>query len=86
MTPTATPPKHLFRYTVDGDPQETGEHELKVRQILTSAGLTPPEDYYLLEMKGKGGKDERHDSLDDVIKIHEGQAFVAVRRGPTPVS
>jgi hypothetical protein len=74
----------VIHYTVDGDPQETTEHQLKVRQILEKAGLKPAADYYLVEYEGKAEK--RFEDLDKEIHMHDGQVFVGVRRGPVPVS
>lgn len=81
----APPTPHVFHYTVDGEPQETSEHQLTVRQILENAGLKPTEEYYLVEWRGKN--EVRHEDLNESIHIHEGMEFTAVKRGgPTPVS
>lgn len=74
----------VIHYTVDGEPQETTERELKVRAILENAGLKPAADYYLVEYEGK--KEVRFEDLDQEIHMHDDQVFVGVRRGPVPVS
>lgn len=81
----ATPgskPQRVTHYSVNGEPQETTEHKLTVRQILTNAGFTPPEEYELT-------RDEGHKTFKDLneeIPIHEGEKFTATFLGPTPVS
>lgn len=79
----APPTPHVFHYTVDGEPQETSEHQLTPRQILTKAGLDPT-DRCLVEIKGK--TQTKLTDLDAPVRIHERQEFVTVNCGPKPVS
>ena len=69
-------------YFVNGEEQVTEQRKLTVRQILTNAGFTPPEDYLLK-------RDEGNKALGDLEQeepIHEGERFTALFKGPTPVS
>jgi len=70
-----------IHYAVSGEPQETSERKLTGRQILERAGFTPAEDYRLT--RDDGGKEI---GLIDEEPIHEGEAFTATFRGPTPTS
>jgi len=78
---TASKPDKVIHYSVSGEPQETTERKLIGRQILERAGFTPAEDYRLT--RDDGGKEI---GLTDEEPIHEGEAFTATFRGPTPVS
>ncbi|HEX8520902.1 MAG TPA: hypothetical protein VF669_01515 [Tepidisphaeraceae bacterium] len=77
---------HLTIFLVDNEEFETAQKELTVRQILTMSGNVPEEDYFLIEYKGQSQQEERHDNLDDVIKVHEKQRFSAGFKGTTPLS
>jgi hypothetical protein len=79
----APPTPHVFHYTVDGEDQQTTEHQLTPRQILTNAGLDPAERC-LVEVHGKD--QNKLTDLDAPVHIHEGQVFVTVNCGPKPVS
>lgn len=77
MTARAT-----ITYYVNGEPQETHEHKLTVRVILSTAGFNPPADYQL-------ERDEGHfiyGSLDEEVPLHQGERFTALFHGPTPTS
>ena len=78
---TAKKADKVIHYSVSGEPQETTERKLTGRQILERAGFTPGEDYRLT--RDDGGKEI---GLTDDEPIHEGEAFTATFRGPTPVS
>lgn len=72
----------LITYFVNAEPQETDQHELTVRTILSKAGLVPPENYEL-------ERDDGHHifgSLDEEVPLHQGERFTALFEGPTPTS
>jgi len=71
-------------FTVNGTPVETTEAELTVRRILELAGLDPA-THYLVEKHGQG-KETEHRNLEESIKVHPNQVFLAFFTGPTPVS
>lgn len=75
---------HVIHYTVDGEPQETTEHQLSPRQIVVNAGLNPDERY-LVEIKQRG-EISYQDKMDVPINMHEHQKFVTFPVGSTPVS
>lgn len=83
MTTAADAPKEIL-FTVNGRPIQTVYHELTVRQILELAGLDP-ETHYLVE-KAATDHEVEHRQLDEVIKLHQKQEFLAFFTGPTPVS
>ncbi|MGI0094018.1 MAG: hypothetical protein ACREA8_07940, partial [Nitrosotalea sp.] len=41
-----------FKYTVDGEPQETDQHELTPNEILKKANIDP-QKYYLVQIEGQ---------------------------------
>ena len=55
---------------------------LTVREILTVAGFTPPEDYELTRY----GDSHPYSSLDDEVAVKFGEHFTATHKGPTPTS
>lgn len=79
----ATQP-HLIHYSVNDEPQETSEHELTPRQILTNAGINADENY-LVEIHGQK-RESYEGKMDEPIKMHEHQKFVSVFTGPVTVS
>lgn len=75
---------NVFHYTVNEEPQETAEHELTPRQIMTNAGINADENY-LVEIEGRARKSFK-DEPKKPIHIHEQQKFVTVFTGTVPVS
>ena len=73
-----------FDYTVDGEPQQTQEHDLTPRQILTNAGLDPAQRY-LIEIEGTKQKSLK-DAMDTPLHIHQSMKFVTASLGGTGVS
>jgi hypothetical protein len=73
-----------FNYTVDTIPQSTSEHQLTPNQILSNAGIDS-QTHYLVEIKGKE-KVSYQDKPNDPIHIHEGQKFISIATGGTPLS
>jgi len=78
-------PDHYITFYVDAEELTTDQKAMSVRAILNLAGDTPPENFYLLEYRGQH-EQARHDSMDEVIKLHNNLRFAAVYRGETPVS
>jgi hypothetical protein len=83
-----TEPKHshLITYSVDAEPQETPDHELRANRILEKAGLTPVESYYLIRLLPDGGQKSYQDHPDKEIRLHDGERFISASLKPTPVS
>lgn len=73
-----------FDYTVDGEPEQTTEHQLTPNQILRNAGFDPA-NHYLVEIVG-ATKESFQGKGDDPIHMHENMQFISVYTGPTPVS
>jgi hypothetical protein len=73
-----------FNYTVDGEPQQTHEHELTPDQILRNASLDPA-THYLVEIKGST-KESFQGRGSVEIRMHDHLVFISVFTGPTPVS
>jgi len=76
--------RKVITFTVNGTAVETDEPRLKVRQILTLAGLDP-DTHYLVEKQGQGHEVE-YRNLEEELRVHEHETFLAFFTGPTPVS
>jgi hypothetical protein len=72
----------VIHYQVNGEPQETTEHKLTVRQILEDAGFKPGVDYQLTRDNGH----HTYANLDEEVPLHDGETFTATFTGPTPTS
>ena len=77
-----------IRYTVNGEPNTTVENPVSVRTILQGAGAGAAIDVadlgsYFLENTADGRK---YESLDDLVTISEGDNFLAIHVGSTPVA
>ncbi|MYB34849.1 MAG: hypothetical protein F4X92_06965 [Gammaproteobacteria bacterium] len=77
-----------IHYRVNGEQQTTTDSTLSVEQILRSAGKTASIelqqlDSYILENIKTGNKCE---SLTDMVNILNGDEFLAVHSGATPVA
>ncbi|MHB8812489.1 MAG: hypothetical protein ACYDAE_04410 [Steroidobacteraceae bacterium] len=75
---------HVIHYKVNDDDQETTEHVLTPRQIMSKAEIDPDQNY-LEEIIG-GTRKSFKDSPDAQIHMHEHQRFITVYVGPVPVS
>lgn len=73
-------------FFVDNEEFTTKKKTLTVREILALSGNTPETNFTLVEEKKKGENGKRYDNLDEVITVYNGQRFVALFSGPTPVS
>lgn len=80
----------VVKYFVNGEqvehtfekPPERKHFELKVREILESAGFSPAEDYQLT----RDADGNTYETLDEEIPIENGERFTATFKGQTPVS
>ncbi len=69
-------------YFVNGERQETDEHELTVRAILEGAGFKPAEQYRLVRNDGNKALTD----VNEEVPIHKDERFTALFEGPTPTS
>ena len=74
-------PKRVV-YFVNGEEFESEQDDLRVRQILEKAGLTPPENY-VLKLDSAAMP---YSGLDVVVDVKSGDRFTATFHGPTPTS
>ena len=80
-------PEHAdpsITFTVDGEPVSTRERKLTPVQIM-ELGDVDPMTNYLVRVDGRHQTSYRDDP-DQKIEVHEGEVFVTVPTGPTPVS
>lgn len=66
-----------------GDTQVTTPKKTTVRALLVAANLDPTKRQ-LVGITGK--KQHPYTDLDDDLNLHDGQVFITVSIGPTPVS
>lgn len=84
----ARPVRRPIRYTVNGEPQVAKESPLTVEEILRRAGsdaaidLNQLDDYYLDDVR----TGTRYEALGDEVPVTDGDQFVALYAGPTPVA
>ena len=81
-------PVEVIYYEVNGEQQQTSESRLSMEEILRSAGRDASIDLqqlnsYILENIGTGKK---YESLDAIVDISNGDKFLAVHSGATPVA
>ena len=82
------PVTKTIHYSVNGEAQMTERNPLTVETILKIAGAAASidvaqiENYYLESIEG----DQTYNSLSDQVTIQEGDRFLAVYRGKTPVA
>ena len=82
------PVEPSISYTVNGEQQVTKESPLTVEEILRRAGrdaaidLDQLEDYYLDNVRTGA----RYENLGDEVPVTDGDQFVALYAGPTPVA
>jgi hypothetical protein len=77
------PKPHVTTFFVDNEPLTTTEKSLTVKEILEKAKLDSA-NHYLIELRGDHQID--HKDLTEEVKIHEGEKFISVFTGETPVS
>lgn len=76
-----------FHYTVDGEPETTDEKVLTPNQILELAGVTPVDDYYLVQKNPDGSDNSYKGRSTDSIKMQcPAMKFISVFNGEMPVS
>ena len=82
------PVTKTIHYSVNGEAQMTERSPLTVETILKIAGAAASIDvaqidsYYLESVEG----DQTYNNLSDQVTIQEGDRFLAVYRGKTPVA
>lgn len=74
---------HVINYKVNGEDESTVEKELTARQIMSSAGIDPNENY--LEQQKPHNVSYKENS-EVLIKMHENMEFITKPTGPMPVS
>lgn len=85
--PHPTPPRrpeHPVRFTVNDEHYSSDDHTLTPVQIMELAGVDPATNY-LVEVKGRHQTSYR-DHPNDEVPIHNGDKFVTLYTGGTPVS
>ena len=83
-------PHEVVKYFVNGEqvehtfekPPQRKRFELKVSQILESAGFKPAEDYELT----RDADDHTYASVDEEVPVANGDRFTATYKAPTPAS
>ncbi len=82
------PAHKAIRYTVNGEENVTDVNPLSVEAILRNAGTGAAIDVndigsYYLENLADGRK---YENLDDLVTISDGENFLAIHAGSTPVA
>jgi hypothetical protein len=73
-----------IHFTVDGEPFVTDDRAQLASAILANYAKLDPANYQLGELHGHDPKPQLLAS-DEVVHIHPGARYVAVRTGPGPV-
>ena len=71
--------------SVDGECFTVGAHKLTPNEVLKVAGLDPADNYLVKIYHGRPG-DSFEDTGDTPIDFKDCDKFIAVSKGPTPVS
>lgn len=78
---------HTIRFTLDGEPETTSEHQLAPNFIISEFGRKDPSSNYLIELRGNGREKISYQGKgDEPIKMHNNTRFQIISIGPTPVS
>ena len=82
------PVDRVIRYEVNGEAQETDKRRLSLEEILRRAGAPAGVDVsqidsYFLENTADG---RRYENLGDLIALEDGDRFLAIHVGKTPVA
>ena len=82
------PVDKLIRYTVNGEQNTTFENPLSLESILRNTGAGAAIDVtdlgsYYLENTADGRK---YENLDDLVTVSDGDNFLAIHVGSTPVA
>jgi hypothetical protein len=75
---------HTIEYSVNDEPQRTGEHTLTAKRILELAGFVVAQTYLIL-LRGKERVSYK-DNPGDEIHMHPHMKFLAISCEPTPLS
>ena len=73
-------------FFLDAERFTTTERVQTPDEILQTFGHKDPEGYYLVEVKEDGERTSFQGKGDERIDIHNGENFITVKVGPTPVS
>jgi hypothetical protein len=69
---------------IDGEDFQVEDREMTVAELLGLVDLDIA-DAYLIELHGEG-RQEKHESGDETIKLHNRERFVTGDRAPAPVA
>lgn len=89
MEPSAQPEHEwtkTIKFYVDTDAVTTDKRKLKVREILTLSGNTPPKDYELERLAGHSNQGKTYTDLEEEVEVHPDERFSATFTGETPYS
>lgn len=78
------PRAHAIHFSIDKRRYETMEESLTVMQLLRDYAKEDPTQTTLVEMRE--GNPIKHPNPDEVLRLHDGDAFVVYHNSPTPVS
>lgn len=80
-------PPEIFHYTVDAEPETTDEKQLTPNQILELAGITPVNNYYLVQINQDGSQTSYKDRPTESIRmVCPSAKFISVYQGEMTVS
>lgn len=77
-------PGHPVTFSVDGEAVTSEKRVLTPVQIMDLAGVDPS-NHYLVRVEGRH-QDSYQDRPNEELTVHDGETFVTVSTGPTPVS
>jgi hypothetical protein len=77
-------PNHVIHFKVDGSHLTIGAPDSTPNEILRLASIDPT-THYLVRINGRK-RESFQDKGDLGIKVHQGDVFISVSVGPTPVS
>lgn len=80
-------PTEVFHYLIDQEPEITDQKVLTPTQILELAGITPSQDYYLIQKNEDGSEVSYKGKPDAPIEMScPRMVFISIFNGPMPVS
>lgn len=77
---------HVIHFELDAEKLTTTQRVHTPDEILRDFGHKDPAGYYLVEVKEDGERRSFQGKGEDKIEIHDGENFITVKVGPTPVS
>lgn len=75
-----------IHFSLDAEPFTTAERFHTPNEILRDFGHKDPQGFYLVEVKEDGERKSFQGKGDEKIVVHDGENFITVKVGPTPVS